>query len=323
MGGVVLTADDIPAASRIEYWRHALGEALVPIEPFGEPDRVVVGNVGPVAIGELSHAGRGGAKRTAAHIRRSDPELLKIDVLARGRGVIEQGGREAQLRPGDLTLVDLSRPTSWAMSSPRCIAVIFPRSLLPLRADDFARLTAVRIPGHEGGGALISSLARRLPGYLGAGDQAGGARLGSGILDVLAVALASRLDRMREVPAETRRRALLERIQAFIEERLGDPELSPGTIASAQYVSVRYLHKLFENQQTTVAGWIRRRRLERCAADLRDSTQATEPVGAIAARWGILNPAHFSRLFRAAYGVPPVEYRALAQSDGRTDNAYD
>lgn len=28
------------------------------------------------------------------------------------------------------------------------------------------------------------------------------------------------------------------------------------------------------------------------------------------ARWGFTDPAHFSRAFRAAYGMPPAEYRA-------------
>jgi AraC-like DNA-binding protein len=32
-------------------------------------------------------------------------------------------------------------------------------------------------------------------------------------------------------------------------------------------------------------------------------------VSAVAARWGLTDPAAFSRLFRAAYGVPPLEYR--------------
>jgi AraC-like DNA-binding protein len=27
------------------------------------------------------------------------------------------------------------------------------------------------------------------------------------------------------------------------------------------------------------------------------------------ARWGLPDPAHFSRLFRRVYGTPPAEYR--------------
>jgi AraC-like DNA-binding protein len=78
-------------------------------------------------------------------------------------------------------------------------------------------------------------------------------------------------------------------------------------------VSIRYLHKLFETQEATVAEWIRRRRLERCRRDLLDPALRALPVNAIAARWGLLNAAHFSRAFRAAaYGATPGEYRRLA-----------
>jgi AraC-like DNA-binding protein len=76
-------------------------------------------------------------------------------------------------------------------------------------------------------------------------------------------------------------------------------------------VSLRSLYKLFEGERTSVAGLIRERRLERCRRDLLDPWLAARPVSAIAARWGLPNAAHFSRAFRAAYGVPPVEYRRL------------
>ncbi|MEV6133849.1 AraC family transcriptional regulator [Streptomyces violaceusniger] len=36
----------------------------------------------------------------------------------------------------------------------------------------------------------------------------------------------------------------------------------------------------------------------------------TRPIQAIAERWGS-NPAHFTRLFRATYGIPPRDYRNL------------
>ena len=54
---------------------------------------------------------------------------------------------------------------------------------------------------------------------------------------------------------------------------------------------------------------IRRRRLERCRRDLLDPTMAHRPASAIAAGWGLGNPAHFNRLFRNAYDLPPAEFR--------------
>jgi AraC-like DNA-binding protein len=111
------------------------------------------------------------------------------------------------------------------------------------------------------------------------------------------------------LPPENRRRDLLRRIHAFIESHLGDPRLSPATVAAAHHISLRYLHKLFEPGAHGVAGVIRQRRLEGCRDDLLDPAQVDLPVARIAARWGFASAAHFSRVFREAYGLPPAEFR--------------
>jgi AraC-like DNA-binding protein len=201
------------------------------------------------------------------------------------------------------------------MSPARVVAVVFPRALLPLPRDEVARLTAVRIPGDQGPAALASTLARQLVGHL--DDAADGTRLGSAVLDLLTVALAARARRSGGVPPDSQRRVLLQRVHAFIEQHLGDPELSPETIAAAHHVSVRYLYKLFEAQGQGVAGQIRVRRLERCRRDLLDPGLHARPVSAIGARWGLPDPASFSRAFRAAYGVAPGEYRAMGDGSSR------
>ena len=70
----------------------------------------------------------------------------------------------------------------------------------------------------------------------------------------------------------------------------------------------------FHDEGLTVAGWIRRRRLEQCRRDLTDPALDARPVAAIAARWGFSSAADFSRSFRAAHGVPPAEYRRSARA---------
>jgi AraC-like DNA-binding protein len=113
----------------------------------------------------------------------------------------------------------------------------------------------------------------------------------------------------RALPPETPRQALVSRIRAYIESHLGDPQLSPPEVARAHHISLRYLHKLFEPEPHGVAGLIRQRRLERCRDDLLDPMQAGRPVAGIAARRGFSSAAHFSRVFRDAYGLPPAEFR--------------
>nr|WP_243274742.1 helix-turn-helix domain-containing protein [Streptomyces albus] len=62
----------------------------------------------------------------------------------------------------------------------------------------------------------------------------------------------------------------------------------------------------------TVAAWIRRQRLEHCRRDLADPRLRDRPIHAIAARWGFPRPGDFTRAFRAAYGIPPRDYRRMA-----------
>ncbi|MER6004985.1 helix-turn-helix transcriptional regulator [Nonomuraea angiospora] len=89
---------------------------------------------------------------------------------------------------------------------------------------------------------------------------------------------------------------------------LGDPHLNPDAIA-AHHISLRYLHKLFQQEGHTVAGWIRERRLEQCRRDLANPQLATRLINAIAARWGFTNAGHFSQASRNAYGLPPRQFR--------------
>jgi AraC-like DNA-binding protein len=136
----------------------------------------------------------------------------------------------------------------------------------------------------------------------------GDERLPAVVLDVVTVTLADRMDEPVVAP-DVRRGHLMERVHSFIESHLGDPELTPAAVAAAHHISLRYLHKLFEPEPHGVAGLIRQRRLERCRHDLLDPAQADRPVAGIAAHWGFSSAAHFSRVFREAYGLPPAEFR--------------
>jgi AraC-like DNA-binding protein len=316
---VLIRVEDEPPRNRLDYFRHVVADTFVPFDLRIDADRdlraqILTGQVGTVDVAKVS-APPLKASRTDKLIRVSDPELFKLEVPVRGRTVFAQGDREAVLEPGDFTLLDLSRPCQLVDRGDEHgnVAVKFPHAALPLRHDELDRLTAVPISGRDGLGASISSLARHMARHLDDHGPTEGARLATALLDLLIVALAERLGRIPTIAPATRRRALLASVRAFIDQRLADPHLSPSMIAAAHHISLRYLYKLFETQETSVAGWVRQRRLERCRRDLIDPTLADLSVTAIAARWGLTDPAHFSRAFRAAYGLPPTEYRAEMQ----------
>lgn len=118
----------------------------------------------------------------------------------------------------------------------------------------------------------------------------------------------------RQAPNAHGREQMLQLAKDHIERRLADLDLTPDSIASHENISTRTLHRLFESEGLTVRGWIRSRRLEHCRVELADTSSASIPVSAIGSRWGLWDAAHFSRLFKAAYGLSPRAYRVAARS---------
>jgi AraC-like DNA-binding protein len=255
--------------------------------------------------------------RDARSARAADSELWQVDVVTRGQVEAEQGGSTAVLGPADLVLIDPARPVRFASTATRSVTMLVPRRSLRLRPDDVTRLAGVRIRGDCGPGALVSSLTREMARSLTGFRAEDAARSAAAVIELVAVALSAHLGDERPTPDE----ALRDRIVGFIEARLADRDLTPAKVAVVHHLSVRRLHKLFEDEPLTIAALIRQRRLERCHADL---AGADRTVAAVAARWGFADPAHFSRLFKATYGYTAAALtsnnraRTVKASAGRT-----
>jgi AraC-like DNA-binding protein len=106
------------------------------------------------------------------------------------------------------------------------------------------------------------------------------------------------------------RPSILQSAKEYIESNLGESDLSPDRVAAALNVSTRTLHRLFEGEGVTISAWTRARRLENCRVELIDASVVGDSVSAVGARWGLWDAAHFSRLFKSAYGTSPRAYRA-------------
>jgi AraC-like DNA-binding protein len=225
----------------------------------------------------------------------SDGENLGIKVMIRGRTRIEQGRGHADLGPADLVLLDPTRTFRFESTAGTHVTILVPRRELRIRPAQIDRLVGVRIDGSHGPGALVSVLARESARSASEFREAEALRSAAAVIELIAVALEARLGDEQPAPDE----GLRNRIAGYIEARLADPELSPLGIAAAHHISVRRLHKLFEDQPLTVAALIRRRRLERCRTEL---TGSGRTVTAVAARWGFSDPTHFSKLFKTTYG---------------------
>jgi AraC-like DNA-binding protein len=311
---VLIRTSDVPPARRYDAWRSFVCDTLGPLDMRSDPDvplwgEIEAGQLGPVAVGKVQTSTPHSVHRTPGLIRSGGSELYRVVLAISGNLRLAQDGRSAQLRPGEFAIYDFNRPYDLAYESAVQLAVFgFPRELLALPSSA-RELAAVPIPPDGGAGALAAPLLRRVALDLDTYQPASAARLCTVVMDLVSTAVAERAGQAASLPAQARERTLLLRVHTFIEQHLGEADLAPGQVAAAHHVSVRYLHRLFEHQDTTVAAWIRHRRLERCRRDLADPALLALPVSAVAARWGLPDPAHFSRLFRHAYGQPPADYR--------------
>lgn len=101
--------------------------------------------------------------------------------------------------------------------------------------------------------------------------------------------------------------AVVSRAQAFIDDHLRDPGLTPARVAAALNVSLRTLYRSFDVDGQTIAAYIRRHRLLRTRRDLA-AMKTTGNIYVVAQRWGFADKSHFAKLFLREFGCLPSEY---------------
>ncbi|MCY0905144.1 helix-turn-helix domain-containing protein [Arthrobacter sp. H14-L1] len=314
----IQTAETVQTAVAHSFseWNDLISKSFVPLHVrFSDPDhfhgRLRSRLLDELSIIEVTASGHS-VHRTPSLITRSDRLYFKLNLQLAGTGILVQDNREAVLHPGDLAVYDTHRPYTLAYESDfRTLVLMFPHDALDLPAGSVNRLTATRMAANKGLGRMISPFMTQLAENLDILSGPSGQRLAHNAVDLLSTMFAAELDQAVEGHGRPHDE-LLARIRRFIEANLADPELSPASIAAAHFISTRHLHNVFQEAGPTVALWIRTRRLENCRRELRDPMLAHRPVSGIAAGWGFVDAAHFSRIFRSAFGEPPSAYRRPA-----------
>ncbi|NGO75973.1 helix-turn-helix domain-containing protein [Streptomyces sp. YC504] len=315
----------IPLPEQADWWRAATLASPLPTRVHPERAESFSVRVAALTLGDtlMNAVSRGSesASRTAALIRRSDPETFQLELVTSGRKFLAQAQRSSEVTPGQLVLYDSSQPLESRSAPPgsgsgptTSLIVHVPRRLLPVPARHAATLIAAPIQATQGPGLLLAQFLRGLAaGGGGSTSGYGRARLGTVMIDLMGAVLAHRLER-DALQGDAGERVLSLRIHSYIRHHLTHPELTPASIAAAHQISVRSLQRLFRAEGTTTTELVRLLRLGRAAQALTDPRQITVPVHAVGARWGFPRAADFSRAFRSVYGMPPGEYRLRAQA---------
>jgi AraC-like DNA-binding protein len=184
--------------------------------------------------------------------------------------------------------------------------LLFPRDRVLAVCPRLAELTALPSLAGSGPARLLVRYMNALAAEVPQLEPAAGAAAANAALELLRAAVEPRVPTSRTAT----RAAMRAEIRRYVRTRLQDPMLGPALIARVYAMSVRALHSLFEDADTSVAGLVRSERLSRCLEDLQRPNGGS--VTDIAFRWGFCDAAHFSRVFKREYGATPSEIRQAA-----------
>ncbi|MET8703501.1 helix-turn-helix domain-containing protein [Kitasatospora sp. NPDC004723] len=310
-------------------WSRAVSIAAMPVtvashEPASDPGRMTTRRLGHLLL-ITTHAGPRRSTRGPREIARGTRQaegFVVVAVMGATGAVVQQDGRTAEVPAGAVSF--------WYTQTPHVVdhpdgvdvrACLLPRRAFGVRDEQLQRVTAAVADAAGPVTALVKQSLLALAETAGGCPALVTGRLACNVADLVATLVTEQAARGTPAADDSRHTRIRE-IHAHVDRHLKDPQLGPQTIAAAHHISVRSLHKLFEGEGTTVSRLVQRRRLRASAEDLSGKDSGDSTVSGVAQRWGFTDPAHFSRLFRASYGISPSQWRdtrAAAEPPGPRD----
>ncbi|MEU6263277.1 helix-turn-helix domain-containing protein [Saccharopolyspora shandongensis] len=314
---IALTTTSVPDGDKLAFWNQAITRTLGPqaVTPRNNDafaGRLTAGFLGYLKVATIE-ADAQRMIRMPQHAARLDREFVSIGLQEQGRSELIQGSRTARLSPGDLVVYKTSHPyTLDQYDRFRMHLFHVPRQAVALSNSDIYAVAATTLPAESGVATMLAPLLSMLARNATSCPPRVGEQLAGTVTDLLAMLISERIEEDESAGERSAGQVMTRRVREYVNQHLADPDLSPEAIAAHHRISVRYLHKIFEGEGTTISRWIQRRRLEECSRELAQRRRVIPTVSAVAQRWGFVNPAHFSRVFRAAYGMSPREWRNAA-----------
>jgi AraC-like DNA-binding protein len=303
---------DFEPQHRIEAWSEliwsALGRLNTDAQAAGDFNgQVRFGDIGGLKLCRALIRSPHRVARTSELIRRDDRGVLKVVFQLQGCSVIEQGGKQLTLNPGEWSIYDASKP--YVVINPEAVeflGMLVPRERIIKAHGEPSRFTLLRSSATAGLGRLICAYVGVLLDETSGLDTDSERQLVDSALELVQLAVAEHCRTGRAPPACV---VSKERIKTYINRHLRDPDFSIEMIATVMHCSKRHLHKMFNEGGETISHFLCNTRLERCRADLSNPALWDKSITLIAFSWGFNNAAHFSRCFKARFGASPSEYR--------------
>lgn len=314
---VRFSTEGIHPRERLSYWREIATRGYVEHDVRLDDEFSFNGTIeistlpGLVMASYESDGAR--IRRPEKYSARADGDDLLLTLQFSGVVHVSQDGRENLISDRMLYLLDPLRPFDVTLKGHnRNLTVKVPRANLEARVGLTADMTAIPIAPQSAISTLAMGFMELLPQQAGALDTVAGLKVAEQSLDLVALAIAAHKGVEGAAISSPRAVARL-RVKAIVERLLIEPGLKPERIATEAGISVRYANALLAEEGTSLERYLNERRLQRCRHGLEDPHQRHRSIGEIAYNWGFSDLAHFSRRFKARYGMTPTAFRREAE----------
>jgi AraC-like DNA-binding protein len=300
----------VGASQSFEHWHHATCHNYSVTESRRTERGPFSGHISARAfstltVSDLSSSipeGRVEVIRGDREIRADPRDQFMLFLVCCGDVGFSQNGRTTRLRSGDMIIYDQARPFSMEFGGEtRQIIVSIPRPLMASRLPEAECLTARPIPSSSKLGALTATVVRQLNEFEASPAEEIASRVGGSALDILAATLQAELS--EDAQEAGRHDPRLARVKRYIIAHLQEPEMTVESIAAAQNLASRTLHRLFAVEGTTPIRWLWQQRLSASYKALAEGR--IRHVTDAALSFGFTDLSHFSRAFKNAFGRCP------------------
>jgi AraC family transcriptional regulator, positive regulator of tynA and feaB len=309
------STDDIAPDRRLSFWRNAVHESVVEMDlrPTDHSPTFVSSIEACPLAAIVPHQARGSAQkvsRGSAEIARGQKNAYYLLSQPQRAWSIRHAGQEHFVEPGESVLVDSREPYDFLFAHGLDdLSVEMPIDWLQRWLPQPASILGRPLQCQSGWGKALRGFKEALiPERL----------VALGVPDILLedqlgvlLSLASEQNEQNG-PAVSAKNDLLRQCLRNMRERLADPELVALTVAEANAISVRSLHRVFAASNQTFSTVLMHLRVDDAARMLASRRFHTLTIAEISRRCGFLDPSHFARQFRLQRGVSPRAFRSAA-----------
>jgi len=317
---MVFSTDQFSQAERYAAWRDAICDVYVHVEVKAtDPDRyrgfIREAKFGDVVLTDILLSEQR-IRRSRQHISLLDKDCYYLQLVHSGKISVFQRGATHRSNAArgaifsateEYELYGHGEVRSFYLELPRDeFAQRFPRERIPVSAS---------LNTAQGLGRIATEFCAALAAESANLEGAVRSGIGNQLMDLLAFALLTSEGDMPAAEGSVRK-ARLRSVQQWIEAHIADPDLTLEKIASANGMSLRYLHVLFEACEMSVSEWIWNRRLQLAYDGL--AKPDGRSITSIAFDYGFNSPTHFSTMFKRKYGVSPRDVHSPIRNNDAT-----